>query len=90
MAAGGPVSAVLTANGQVFTWGRTKKCTFGNDSKNEALPSPTANIVLPTPLEAEGIVFTKVACGKTHFVGITNNGKLISWGNSEQGKLGHR
>jgi len=46
--------------------------------------------VLPTQLDAQGIVFTKVACGKTHLVGITQNGKLISWGNPDQGKLGHR
>jgi alpha-tubulin suppressor-like RCC1 family protein len=89
IAAAGPVSAALTSNGQVFTWGRTKKCVFGGD-QNEALPPPTANLTLPTPLEAEGIVFTKIACGKTHFVGITNNGKLISWGSPDQGKLGHR
>ncbi len=31
IAAAGPVSAALTANGQVFTWGRTKKCVFGGD-----------------------------------------------------------
>jgi alpha-tubulin suppressor-like RCC1 family protein len=67
---------------------------LGGDTKLENDPgislSPTTNLVLPTPLDAEGIVFTKVACGKTHIVGITNNGKLISWGNPDQGKLGHR
>jgi E3 ubiquitin-protein ligase HERC2 len=88
------VSAAVTARGQVFTWGRTKNVVFGGDANLDKDPgvslSSTTNLVLPTPLEAEGIVFTKVACGKTHFVGITNNGRLISWGNADQGKLGHR
>jgi E3 ubiquitin-protein ligase HERC2 len=52
--------------------------------------SPTTNLVLPTPLEAQGIAFTKVACGKTHIVALTSNGRLVSWGNPDQGKLGHK
>ena len=92
--ASGDVSAAVTARGQVFTWGRTKNVVFGADVnlENDAgiSLSPTTNLVLPTPLEAEGIVFTKVACGKTHVVGITNSGRLISWGNPDQGKLVHR
>jgi alpha-tubulin suppressor-like RCC1 family protein len=38
--------------------------------------SQITDISLPTPVEAQGLVFTRVACGKTHIVAITNNGKL--------------
>lgn len=45
---------------------------------------------MPTPVEAQGLVFTRVACGKTHIIAITNNGKLLSWGDPDLGKLGHQ
>ena len=51
--------------------------------------SPTTNLVLPTLIEAEGISFIHVACGKNHMAAITNNGKLVTWGNPDSGKLGH-
>lgn len=40
-------------------------------------------------IEAEGITFKQVACGKNHAAAITDNGKLVTWGNPDEGKLGH-
>lgn len=56
--ASGDVSAALTSNGQVFTWGRTKG---GFLEQGEELMtttvSQTNNLVLPTALEVAGVAF---------------------------------
>jgi len=72
------VSAAITANGQVFTWGKTKATSLDHPQQqvSSSIVSQITNVSLPTPIEAQGLVFTRVACGKTHIVAITNNGKL--------------
>jgi len=30
-----------------------------------------------------------VACGKSHIAAVTVNGKVVTWGNPDDGKLGH-
>ena len=73
----GDVSAAVTANGQVFTWGKTKATSLDHPQQAVSpIVSQITNVSLPTPVEAQGLVFTRVACGKTHIVAITNNGKL--------------
>lgn len=73
----GDVSAAVTVNGQVFTWGKTKATSLDHPQQTVSpIVSQITNVSLPTPVEAQGLVFTRVACGKTHIVAITNNGKL--------------
>ena len=73
----GDVSAAVTANGQVFTWGKTKATSLDHPQQAVSpIVSQITNVSLPTPVEAQGLVFTRVACGKTHIIAITNNGKL--------------
>jgi alpha-tubulin suppressor-like RCC1 family protein len=60
-----------------------------NNSQEQTGVSQTTNLVLPTPLEAEGITFKQVALGKNHAAAVTDNGKLLTWGNPDEGKLGH-
>lgn len=47
------------------------------------------NLVLPTPLEADGATFKQVALGKNHAAAVTVDGRLLTWGNPDEGKLGH-
>ena len=35
-------------------------------------------------------MFSDVACGKDHIAAITQDGRLMTLGNSDKGKLGHR
>ena len=73
----GDVSAAVSVNGQVFTWGKTKATSMDHPQQVVSpIVSQITNLSLPTPVEAQGLVFTRVACGKTHIVAITNNGKL--------------
>lgn len=60
-----------------------------NSTQEQAGVSQTTNLVMPTPLEAEGITFKQVALGKNHAAAVTDNGKLLTWGNPDEGKLGH-
>jgi len=46
-------------------------------------------LLQPTYVQAQGVNFKKVSCGKQHTAAITSNGKLITWGNPDKGKLGH-
>nr|CAH0103634.1 unnamed protein product [Daphnia galeata] len=48
------------------------------------------NIHLP-PLRMENMQpkFVDVACGKEHFIALTNEGKVYSWGSGSRGQLGH-
>lgn len=76
--ASGDVSAAVTQSGQVYTWGRTKSGVLGAQEEDQidAHLSQTTNLVLPTMIEAQGVTFKHVACGKTHVAAVTENGKV--------------
>jgi hypothetical protein len=40
--------------------------------------------------EWNDVQFTQVSCGKEHLAAVTSNGKLITMGNPNDGKLGHK
>ena len=84
LTASGDVSAVITSEGTVFTWGKTKGGSLGASGSTF-----TTNLVSPTPIEAFDVRFRAISCGRTHMAAITENGKLITWGNPDHGKLGH-
>ena len=47
-------------------------------------------LLTPTLVEAlEGKFVTQVACGQTHSMALTRDGRLYTWGNGGHGKLGH-
>jgi alpha-tubulin suppressor-like RCC1 family protein len=49
----------------------------------------TANLVQPTYVNAQGVQFKNISCGRHHMAAVTSHGKVITWGNPDQGKLGH-
>jgi len=84
VAARSVVSAALTEDGKLFTWGRAKGGTLGHD---EFIAS---NITLPTQLTSlAGHKLVQVACGYQHMAAINDKGELFTWGNNDHGKLGH-
>jgi len=40
--------------------------------------------------EKDGALFKYVACGKDHVAAITTDGRLLTLGNGDKGKLGHK
>lgn len=85
-------SAAVSADGRIYTWGRSKGGALGQDNQTDN------NINIPTlvPVEEK---FVSVSAGNNHMAAITQDGALYTWGyahplstlrsNPEHGKLGH-
>ena len=78
-------TAIVTEDGQLVVWGSTRDGSMldgqGHDFKTP-LGSPTVFE------EKDGALFRQVACGKDHIAAITTDGKLLTLGSSDGGKLG--
>jgi alpha-tubulin suppressor-like RCC1 family protein len=82
IAAGGWHSVALTADGEVYGWGRGEhgRLGFGDDKSSKMIPQKVHT------LESEFIV--QVSCGGTHSVALTNDGRIFSYGRGDHGRLG--
>ncbi|KRX04844.1 Regulator of chromosome condensation 1/beta-lactamase-inhibitor protein II [Pseudocohnilembus persalinus] len=77
------VSALITKDGKVYTWGKNKYRVLG-------IISNDTNITLPTQVqELDNVNIVQISCGVTHMMALDSDGKVYSWGNTEHGKLGH-
>ncbi|XP_025832237.1 E3 ubiquitin-protein ligase HERC2 [Agrilus planipennis] len=80
---GGTYSAAISANGELYTWGRGHYGRLGHGKSDDCF--------LPTVVSAlSGQHVVKVACssGDAHTLCVTNQGKIYSWGDGDYGKLG--
>jgi len=83
VAAGGPHSVALGAEGRVWTWGCGKQGQLGH--------SDEGNRLVPTLLAVEslgGAAAVLVAAGYVHTVAVTLEGELWVWGHGRRGQLG--
>jgi len=79
---GGFHTACLNEAGVVYTWGGGEHGQLGHGDKvNKLRPCPVASLQTK-PL-------SRVTCGWSHSVALTNCGKVYTWGNGDHGKLGH-
>lgn len=85
LAAGAEKSALINSYGELFTFG---------SSKNQSMLASDGtafkdNLKLPVMFESETLTFSKVAVGLMHIAAITEDGRLLTMGTIEHGKLGH-
>jgi RCC1 and BTB domain-containing protein len=81
--ANGDVSAVVTRDGYLIAWGKTKGGVLPNHGH-----AFTANLMQPSEIDIMGVKFESVALGRSHSAGVTKDGKVVTWGNAQHGKLG--
>ncbi|KAL9644170.1 hypothetical protein ABK040_005634 [Willaertia magna] len=72
--------AVLTSNGNVYTWGDATNYKLGNKNNQGAVATPF-KVDLPIPAKA-------IAVGSQHTIILLNNGSLIGVGGNDKGQLG--
>ena len=73
IACGGLHNAVVTASGQVYTWGCSDDGSLGREG-NEAIPS----LVDAGGLADESVL--SVACGDGQTIALTSSGQVYGWG----------
>ncbi|XP_027075425.1 ultraviolet-B receptor UVR8 [Coffea arabica] len=83
IAAGGWHSTALTDEGEVYGWGRGEhgRLGFGDDKSSKMVPQRVQLLIW------EDIV--QVACGGTHSVALTRDGRMFSFGRGDHGRLGY-
>ncbi|XP_062251671.1 LOW QUALITY PROTEIN: E3 ubiquitin-protein ligase HERC2 [Platichthys flesus] len=83
IACGSTYSAAVTADGELYTWGRGNYGRLGHGS-SEDQTTP----MLVTALK--GLKVMDVACGSgdAQTLAVTENGQVWSWGDGDYGKLG--
>ncbi|CAM6050589.1 unnamed protein product [Sphagnum compactum] len=82
LAAGGWHSMALTADGEVYGWGRGEhgRLGFGDDKSSKMFPQKVHTLACETIIQ--------VSCGGTHSVALTNDGRMFSFGRGDHGRLG--
>jgi len=76
-------SACITEKGKIVTWGRLIWTTEDNPSP-QAIPSAP---LLLSPLSVQ-VQFCRIACGDTHNLAVSTDGRVFSWGLGNVGELG--
>jgi alpha-tubulin suppressor-like RCC1 family protein len=74
----------VTAEGGLYTWGTGRAIGHGGDYSTQRL--------VPTKVTGGGIgeaVVVQVAAGYNHSMALTVSGQLWTWGDGENGQLGH-
>lgn len=79
---GGYHTIVCTRNGKVYSFGKGSRGQLGHGNMNDE----------STPKIVEALRFkfiTRVVCGWTHSIALESNGRVLTWGDGNRGKLGN-
>ncbi|KAL4507293.1 hypothetical protein ABPG72_002086 [Tetrahymena utriculariae] len=89
----GKSAMILLKNGQVIQWGNVLCFKEGiNECNLNQLKEDAPKLLIDEPFMPvqHPLVFTKIAQGKSHYVGVTIDGKVYTWGKNKYGQLGHQ
>ncbi|XP_022873045.1 PH, RCC1 and FYVE domains-containing protein 1-like [Olea europaea var. sylvestris] len=82
IACGGRHAALVTKQGEIFSWGEESGGRLGHGVDSDVLHPKLIDALSSTNIEL-------VACGEYHTCAVTLSGDLYSWGNGHFGLLGH-
>ncbi|MGV3550042.1 RCC1 domain-containing protein [Rhizobium sp.] len=75
----------LTADGEVWAWGRNDEGWLGLETSTGAIDT----LIAPTKIPGfDGINIVSIAGGPNHSLAIDDEGNIYGWGNMNQGRLG--
>lgn len=75
----------LTADGEVWAWGRNDEGWLGLETSTGAIET----IVAPTKIPGfDGIKIVSIEGGPNHSLAVDEDGNIYGWGNMNQGRLG--
>lgn len=77
-------SGAVTADGELFLWGKNSNGQLGLGKR-----APKA-VSVPTKVQSLiGMTIKMAAFGSEHSIAVTDGGESLSWGGGEYGRLGH-
>ncbi|MEV5574063.1 Ig-like domain repeat protein [Spirillospora sp. NPDC052269] len=74
-------SLAVTSDGRVLAWGRNYYGTLGDGTTTQRLTP--VYVHLP-----DGVTVDQVTASTTHSAAVTSDGRVLAWGNNENGQLG--
>ncbi|GAM26491.1 hypothetical protein SAMD00019534_096660 [Acytostelium subglobosum LB1] len=87
--AGNQISAAITANGQLYTWGTARYGQLANGRRGEKHQSTPTIVLMPIDsAPSEHIQWKKVAFGEQHTVALAASNAVYAWGMNGRGQLG--
>lgn len=86
LCAAGHCTYCLTTTGKVYGWGLGGGLVPKPKKKGETGPGNQSCGITQLLI---GIQVSKIACGPDHAAACTGKGELVTWGNNNDGKLGH-
>ncbi|XP_060216085.1 PH, RCC1 and FYVE domains-containing protein 1-like [Lycium barbarum] len=82
IACGGRHAALVTKQGEIFSWGEESGGRLGHGIDSDVLHPKLIDSLSHTNIEL-------VACGENHTCAVTLSGDLYTWGDGDFGLLGH-
>ena len=91
--AGEHFSAVLTVQGQVYSFGRGDSGQLGRKSADDSRGRVQEGYFDPNPARVGGVMkghaIKQITCGDHHTLCVSTRSKVFAWGYGDNGSLGH-
>lgn len=84
IAAGANHTLVLSADGEMFSWGNGTNGALGNGASTDS----NIPVAVDTSGVLSGKIITSISCGADHSVALASDGTLFAWGANDHGQLG--